>query len=127
MSLIDKNKTYRTFDKRKVRIYATDGYDGRVHGAIFFDDIQHGTGWRPCEWTREGSYNSNNLAHDYDLIEVRPRIKREVWVNVYPEPQQAISWMFRNRGGADSAAASCEADRIACVKIEIDCEEGEGL
>jgi len=119
--MIDKNKQYRTRDGREVRIYATDGVGSHpVHGAIKNPD-----GWRQATWMRDGYWASVDMGSD--LIEVKPRIKREVWVNVYEGEQQAMSWLFINRNLADSAAASCKEERIACVKLTIDCEEGEGL
>jgi hypothetical protein len=60
-----------------------------------------------------------------DLIEVKPRIKREVWVNVYPETSHMYSYdVYHTKDAADRHGGK---DRIACVRIEIDCEEGEGL
>ena len=122
--MIDKNKVYKTRDGREVRIYATDGYGGAVHGSVFYDDMRYGLGWRAREWTLEGGYNSNNLAHDLDLIEVKPRIKREVWVNVYPE---GFGMVCESKEKADIASGAECKRRIACVKLTIDVEEGEGL
>jgi hypothetical protein len=121
--MIDPNKKYRTRDGREVRIYAVDG-GGRfpVHGATKQND---GT-WRQEEWTLTGSYNGESshghtIAHHLDLIEVKPRIQREVWVNVYPN---GTSRSFEEKRFADAYAMD---HRIACVKLVIDCEEGEGL
>ena len=116
--MIDKSKTYRTRDGREVRIYATDGKgpSSVVHGAV-----NAGDGWVPHSWFASGMYR-----HGYDgtdLIEVKPRIKREVWVNVYDDEQRACR-MYSNKTSAD---ANCDHNRIACVKLTIDCEEGEGL
>jgi hypothetical protein len=82
--MIELGKHYKTRDGREVRIYAVDG-GGRfpVHGAVKLDD---GT-WRQEEWTLTRSYNGEKDGHTLpnalDLIEVKPRIQREVWVNVY--------------------------------------------
>jgi hypothetical protein len=117
--MIDKSKTYRTRDGREVRIYATDGV-GRysVHGAIREDD-----GWRNAVWTEIGKAGlCDDVDYANDLVEVRPRIKREVWVNVYPDP--AVCGAGSTKKYADEWAAK---NRIACVKLTIDCEEGEGL
>ena len=113
--MIDKNKQYRTRDGREVRIYATDGGENKngIHGAIKWD-----WGWGHAVWYSHGGYLSGT-GDPRDLIEVKPRIKREVWVNVYREEVRVYSC----REYADSAAGR----RIACVKLTIDCEEGTGL
>ena len=52
---------------------------------------------------------------------VKPRIKRTVWLNVYADKSGDYS---QARSIADCMAGP---NRIACVKVEIDCEHGEGL
>ena len=114
--MIDVNKTYRTRDGREVRIYATDcGEAEPIHGAI-----KCGQQWRYFIWTENGRYlkNQDTLS---DLVEVRPRIKRTVWLNVYADKSGDYS---QARSIADCMTGP---NRIACVKVEIDCEEGEGL
>jgi hypothetical protein len=59
--------------------------------------------------------------NDWDIIEVRPRHKRTVWVNVYDE---TTSGDYETKEEADKNA---DKDRIACIKVELDFEEGEGL
>ena len=118
--MIDKSKTYKTRDGREVRIYATDGANPYpVHGA-YLDDGE----WKGSAWTLGGSYNvigAETCIHN--LIEVKPRIKREVWVNVYDVVDRACR-MYSSKEKADYNA---DYNRIACVKVVIDCEEGEGL
>ena len=112
--MIDINKKYRTRNGREVRIYAVDGDEPRpVHGAI-----KSPTGWVVSHWPQDGiqsSYEGSN-----DLVEVKPRIQRTLWVNVFPN---TITTYF-HRLDADNYAGS---SRLACVKVEIDCEKGEGL
>jgi len=114
--MIDKNKQYRTRNGREVRIYATDGgglYP--VHGAILEGGV-----WLHETWRRDGVYNAdvNELS---SLIEVKPRIQRDAWVNVYAK---AFGSFSATKAQADEARSEgC----LACVKITIDCEEGEGL
>jgi hypothetical protein len=116
--MIDPNKTYRTRDGREVRIYAVDG-DGEfpVHGAFL---TKHG--WKVEAWSASGRWQ-NDCEDACDLIEVKPRIKREVWVNVYPNH---VSPPYENKDEANFWGER-NNDRIACVKLTIDCEEGEGL
>jgi hypothetical protein len=120
--MIELGKQYKTRDGCEVRIYAVDG-GGRfpVHGAVKLDD---GT-WRQEEWTLTGSYNGEKDGHTLpnalDLIEVKPRIQREVWVNVY---RCGAAFAYESKDVADEGEGE---PRIACVKVVIDCEEGEGL
>jgi hypothetical protein len=114
--MIDKNCTYRTRDGREVRIYATDGEaDQAVHGAFKKDGL-----WICCAWQSDGSYYNFTGKSNLDLIEVRPRHKRTVWVNVYNENYGA----FSTKEGADAWKA---LPRLACIKVELDFAEGDGL
>jgi hypothetical protein len=115
--MISKDKTYRTRDGREVRIYATDGgSDYPVHGAILGR-----YGWQQFMWRANGkSYFDDFDDRPTDIAEVKPRIKRTVWINVYEDYVD----LWHEKLPADLCAA---ANRLACVKVEIDCEEGEGL
>jgi hypothetical protein len=110
--MIDKSKNYRTRDGREARIYATDGNElKRVHGA--FKNIYSGC-WTSCDWEASGSHWRDTLL---DLIEVRPRHKRTVWLHV-----------FKNSTVCATEEAYYEiTNRIACIKVDLDFEEGEGL
>jgi hypothetical protein len=119
--MIDINKTYRTRDGREVRIYATDGIGHQsVHGA--YRDVNGA--WSMWLWSKEGVgtvlYAEESVI---DLIEVKPRIQRTMWVNVYPR----LSCTGANHSNKKDADQNAACNRIACVKVEIDCEEGEGL
>ena len=112
--MISMDKEYRTRDGREVRIYAADGGGMHpVHGAVLMND-----GWRSATWETDGRISFQNQT--VDLIEVKPRIKQTKWVNVYPDWET----IYTDKKKADYLATP---DRIACVKVEIDCEEGEGL
>ena len=112
--MIDINKKYRTRACAEVRIYAVDGDEPRpVHGAF-----KSPTGWVVSCWRQDGT--QLDFGGHYDLIELKPRIKRTLWVNVFPH----TTAMFSHKLDADVYASSA---RLACVKVEIDCEEGEGL
>jgi hypothetical protein len=112
--MISIAKTYRTRDGREVRIYATDGgSDYCVHGAVKMND-----GWRSCTWVSNGQVGP--FENDGYLIEVKPRIKRTVWLNMYENNVHPHS--------TKEFAMYCKKDGLlACVQVEIDCEEGEGL
>jgi hypothetical protein len=70
----------------------------------------------------DGHYLSTGEESIFDLIEVKPRIKQEHWANVYP----AHLTLWKSKEMADSEFGS-HRRRIACTKIVIDVEEGEGL
>jgi len=112
--MIDINKKYRTRDGREVRIYAVDGGGGcPVQGTIFSKEL----GWLLATWSMDGCA-LNDIDHPADLVEVKPRIKRTVWLAVYPLDDV---WIV-----SDDCTA-VEKGCLARVKVEIDCEEGEGL
>jgi len=117
--MISMAKQYRTKGGNEVRIYAVDGGGYKeVHGA-YRDAI----GWVLAYWYDDGK-SVRTVDGPYDLIEVKPRIQREYWVNVHP----TVGRIYATRKEADRDALSYSfKDRIACVKITIDCEEGEGL
>lgn len=113
--MIRMDKQYRARCGYEVRIYAIcDCGPYPVHGAILIDGC-----WRSESWSLSGKM-FQSCIDCYDLIEVKPRIQREVWMNVYADNCYNA---FHTRREADEVAY----ERIACVKITIDCEEGEGL
>ena len=116
---ISMDKKYRTRDGREVRIYAVDGCGKHpVHGAYLTED-----GWKGYNWAADGlAYPPWYVeGNNRDLIEVKPRIHREYWMNVYPNDWAQV---YESKNVADEYSTGA---RIACVKVVIDCEEGEGL
>ena len=119
---IDINKQYQTRNGKKVRIYCTDASGHYpVHGAVWEEQTKE---WNICTWTKDGKHNlDDDMKGDpFDLVEVKPRIQREYWLNIYKDHEKGSNWKTKQE--ADRYAFN---DRIACVKIVIDCEEGEGL
>ena len=113
--MISMDKKYRTRDGREVRIYALDGDGSRpVHGA--FKDKEK---WALCSWDKDGVQGCSEGP--FDLIEVKPRIQRTVWLNVYEDNTYGP---FSTKCSADRLSGN---SRFACIKVEIDVEEGEGL
>ena len=116
--MIDKNKIYKTRDGREVRIYAVDGrLPDDIHGAA-----KGIGGWEGCSWNGNTGRWVDHKESIHDLIEVKPRIKRDIWANVYPGG--LVREARHTKCDADEDAGE---DRIACVKLTIDCEEGDGL
>ena len=112
--MIDINKKYRTRDGREVRIYAVDVDNlDNVHGAYRHKDGK----WMVASWSWGGARHDAEET-PMDLIEVKPRIKRTVWLALYPLDDV---WIV-----SDDCTA-VEKGCLARVKVEIDCEEGEGL
>jgi len=107
-------KKYKAKNGLEVRLYAGEGA-GRycVHGAI-----KNGDGWHIRKWTKYGKASTKD--HENDLVEVKPRIKRTVWINI--DRQTDDFWHTKK-----SADENASKHRVACVRVEIDCEEGEGL
>ena len=115
--MIELGKQYKTRDGCEARVYAVDaGGQTPVHGAIKRNGV-----WVVTEWTKEGCWSTGYSINN--LVEVKPRIQREVWVNVYAEGTSM--WMSKEKANIEANISSY--DRIACVKVVIDCEEGEGL
>lgn len=120
--MIDPKKQYRTRDGREVRIYAVDKDEPYgVHGAIKYKD-----GWNVEQWSTSGAFADWKPSDERDLIEVKPRIKRKVWLNVYSGRELGWMTIHDERGEADDYP-DCHNTRIACVEIDIDVEEGHGL
>ena len=123
--MIDINKHYRTRDGREVRIYAVDGGDlcegQTIHGAVL-----NSKNWVFAIWNAKTGkcYASAKEESGIDLIEVRPRHKRTVWLIVwssnYIQVMNTPEWQISTSGRSGEVP-------YACVKIELDYEEGEGL
>jgi len=118
-NMISKDKQYRTRDGREVRIYSTDTehkFDG-VHGAT--KEIH---GWELTAWGRNGMKDISGIQHSRsDLIEVKPRIKRTYFVNLYNPPEGESILYLRH----EQAMANRKDGWVGCAKIKIDIEEGE--
>ena len=114
--MIDPNKTYQTKGGHEWRYYGENG-NGQIHGA--FKDIL-GV-WCVNVWNENGEY-SHHYDSSMDLIEVKPRIKRTYWISIYKNFEHLHVHEFR-----EELSSGNSFDRLACVKVEIDCEIGEGL
>jgi hypothetical protein len=124
MSQIEMSKEYKTRDGRSVRLLCTDGPFGfPVVGIIYNLD---GSPWTAASWTLNGRIEGAIASSHLNLIEVRKKFRREVWVNVYPEDKLGGNVSaFNSKETADSMADG--NPRIACIKVIIEGEEGEGL
>ena len=115
--MISMDKQYKGDRGEDIRIYNTNaGGWFCVHGAVLVGEV-----WEPMRWTIDGEPDFM-MNFSTELIEVKPRIQREYWVNVY---FNCIGNGYETKKMADGATFG--KDRIACVKITIDCAEGDGL
>jgi len=113
--LVSIDKTYKTKCGCDVKIYAIHEDQYIIHGAYF-----EGGSWTQASWKLDGTHLYPNRV--LNLVEVKRRIKRTYWVNLYQNIDYVMAYSSKEK--ADYAASP---DRIACVKREIDFEEGEGL
>lgn len=112
--MIDLEKHYRTEAGYEVKLSFIDGW--KVYG-----HFKNKSGyWFDGEW---GEYDGKYLSYfkpEHNLVEIKPRIKQNLWLNIHS-------------GGVLVHATKKDADAtrhkscIACVKVELDYEEGEGL
>lgn len=72
------------------------------------------------KYTVYGTHYKDSCKSSSDLIPLPKRIQREYWANGYATGQFGF---YSSREGADLNAGA----RLACVRVLMDCEEGEGL
>ena len=70
---LEIGKFYKTRGGHKVRIYATDGADNKIHGAILSRD-----GWRATNWQADGTYLINT-DDAWDIIAEWKEPKLRPW------------------------------------------------
>jgi hypothetical protein len=121
--MIDFTKPLTTRDGREVVIFGTD-FDGvfPVRGYLIADVPK-----RIRSWDKEGIYRADEQRCELDLINPKPRITGKVYLNVYkgeflPAPHLSAESARRGGQGRDGRDT-----RFACIEVDIDCEEGEGL
>ena len=116
--MISMGHKYKTRDGRNVRILATDlKYTEFPVVAI----IEQSDAEIVLYFTMDGRFLSSRDSN-LDLVEVKPRIQRTFWVNVYEDAD--ATGVHASRIIADKFA---DISRLACIEVTIDCEEDEGL
>jgi hypothetical protein len=112
--MIDLKKQYRTKGGYKVKLNFIDGETVYGHYERWENF------WCAGEWNiNDGSYSKTGDS-ECDLVEAKPRIKKTVWLNIY-------EYCFLCCSSKEEADHYDGDDRLACIKVEIDVEEGEGL
>lgn len=120
----DPQKTYRPRCGGEVLFLVHDR--GFLEGVIR-DDYGH---YLSCRWCDETLRCVRVAASGMDqsrldLIEVKPRIKLEKWLVASPLGGACLA---NSEADAKARASSwMYSERCAVKRIEIDCEEGEGL
>ena len=117
--LVSMDKEYRTRDGKEVRVLCVD--TKLATGESVAGIITQGPTPRVTTWYKDGAY-LGEVPHGDDLIEVRPTVKVDCWLNVYS--RGGISIPYETKEVADIGVSS---ERIACIHIERDVEHGEGL
>ena len=113
----EQGKEYRTRDGRKAGVYSRDnGGAWPVHGWVEEPDGSK----LAAAWRADGVRYANGAVSGYDLVEVRPRIKRAEWLNVY-------ATCSSGSGSREEAELRASVARLACIRVDIDCPVGEGL
>ena len=89
-------------------------YSGRVRGQR---GIMVSTGWHA-----NGRYMYAETGHGHNLAPPpKKTVRVQLWINVYADGQHAF------HASAESALAGGEHARFACIEIDREVEEGEGL
>lgn len=115
----DPTKPTRLRNGWEWRLYATDGGgDYPIHGAFHNPRL---VGWTDSKWARDGRWVYATGASKFDIINVPVKHRLRAWINVSAGGTRA---MYDSRKVADQCAAY---SRIACLEIDREFEEGEGL
>lgn len=117
---IDWSRPVRTRDGREVRIYdANVGQEFNIHGAI---NLGGSSGWEVRQWLNDGRI-VGRLDLPSDLVNVPRRVKVDCWLNVFDNGVFCGPWTTKREADMGLGAEF----RIACIHVEREVEEGEGL
>jgi hypothetical protein len=119
--LVAMTKEYRTRDGKEVRLYAVNASGPfPVHGAIRATDGY----WFVYGWTADGKGRIDSRNHEWDLVEEPARVRTTAWVSVYKVLGKYTFGVYEDYCQAKNDNA---ADCLAIVKVDIDCEQVEGI
>ena len=117
--MIELGKEYQLEKGWKFRLYAVDAKGlYSVHGAYFNPITEI---WTVDCWSAHGQ--SRPFGEGFNLVEVRPRHKRTVWINMYPDGETLGFCHSSLKSAQGQRRASC----IATVEHTFDFAEGDGL
>ena len=116
--LISMDKQYKTRDGREAEVLRIDmNHKHFTVTAI----VTNSDGTQSIRSRTSTGLTFLGREHVGDLVEVKPRIKQNIWLNFYQGKRPCV---HLTRKEADNNASS---NRLACIKVPIDCEHGEGL
>jgi hypothetical protein len=123
--IIDIQKRYRTGRGQEVKFY--DRTHHNIHGAIK-SNSNDGVGlWHVHEWDLEGHSRldvSGKYQADFDLVEVKEKINRKIWLLVMKDGNVAAVNKQEHYDGIRSGPLE---NFVAIIPIEFSYTEGEGL
>lgn len=88
-----------------------------IHGA--WQD-PHNQRWVIGCWSKEGRHIDDA---ELNLVPAPREFARERWINVYEWEET----MHLDKWRANAAAGNADTKRLACVRVMIECREGDGL
>ena len=127
--VVDMKKQYVYRNGRPARIICTD-YKG-LYPIVALDET--------AQCSRVTLHSADGISegcyHDFDLIEVKEKFKAKIWINFYnktsTETHGESYTLHRTREQADNhddfLYMGSPLQRLACVEVEVEAEEGEGL
>lgn len=116
----DPTKPVRTRDGKPARIICTD----RVGNYPIIALVQAANQEEVLKYKSDGKFSGSDYAHPADLENIREKFTRTVWLNVYSQGPSGDTAVHSSREAADRFALE---DRIACVAVDLEFEEGQGL
>jgi hypothetical protein len=115
----EEGHKWQTRDGEKFQLYAHDrGGDHPIHGAYF--DEASGEWVIDC-WTDNGFVVFGGGVNHADLVDAPRMVKVQGYVNVY-RGDAPVSDIHSRKELAD--ALLMRLDRVACIKIDMEVEEG---
>lgn len=113
---IDFTKPVQTRDGRAVTILTEE----RAHSTFPVVGLLNDE--HIVTFTSEGKFVFNGREHGMYLVNVPVKHVRKVWLNMYPGYSGTVA--HETKESADECAPP---NRIACVRVTVEFEEGEGL
>ena len=88
----------------------------------YIGELQDGSGsWLAREWFASGLYSNAEIDHDFNLAPPpKKTVRVQLWINVY---EHGYKVFYTSRQLADLNAGK----RIACIEIDREVTEGDGL